>query len=38
MLETSLPEVMSHVEAQNSVVKGEQPLAGIQNLVGNLKR
>ena len=38
VLETGLPEVMSHIEAQNSVVKGEQPLAGIQNLVGNLKR
>ena len=39
VLETGLPEILEHVEAQNAVVKSENPLStGIRDLVGNLKR
>eukprot|EP00008_Paramoeba_atlantica_P003835 CAMPEP_0201488150 /NCGR_PEP_ID=MMETSP0151_2-20130828/17295_1 /ASSEMBLY_ACC=CAM_ASM_000257 /TAXON_ID=200890 /ORGANISM="Paramoeba atlantica, Strain 621/1 / CCAP 1560/9" /LENGTH=171 /DNA_ID=CAMNT_0047873383 /DNA_START=56 /DNA_END=571 /DNA_ORIENTATION=- len=38
VLETNLPEIITHIDTQNSIVKQESPLSGIGELVGSLKR
>jgi hypothetical protein len=38
VLETNLPDILENIEAQNAIVKGDNPLSGIRDLVGNLKR